>query len=480
MSIDVKNIKNINWYHQGGAILLFYSFIPYTAISSVIGYESNIIYQKGRFNMAFFDKDKESRLFWLAILKQSKDKSFIDNYIDDWRRQALLLYNFCKASFKEPVENWTDKKLSYFLNKFIKLSLNMWSRGLLIELSDPDGINLLKKFLSEHEVSLSEDRLRVLTSPRKVSFLQEELFNSYKIAKKISLNLDISDDLSKHYHRYFAMKNNWADVSDLNEEYFLNKSLEISSNLSYHKRLINDTRKELARLRKRQQYFYNSDNISQQVKNVVYMFSQMAQWRDERKLLSTAIPHSYLHKIIKRLAKENGVSFNIASFLTPSEISAWKVRSGIIDRARLRKKGTVYLCTKDYKGYWFYGEKAKRVFKALSSPADSFKDELTGAIANKGLARGRVKLVDMPEDFKKVKKGDIIVAHMTRPEYFPILNLASAIITDEGGLTCHAAIVSREFKIPCIVGTQIATKVLKDGDIVEVDANEGLVRRLKK
>ena len=57
---------------------------------------------------------------------------------------------------------------------------------------------------------------------------------------------------------------------------------------------------------------------------------------------------------------------------------------------------------------------------------------------------------------------------------------AKAIIADEGGLTCHAAIISREFKIPCIIGTKVATEVLKDGDFVEVDANQGIVRVLKK
>jgi pyruvate,water dikinase len=64
---------------------------------------------------------------------------------------------------------------------------------------------------------------------------------------------------------------------------------------------------------------------------------------------------------------------------------------------------------------------------------------------------------------------------MTLPDYVPAMKKAAAIITDEGGVTCHAAIVSRELKIPCIVGTKIATKVLKDGDMVDVNANHALV-----
>jgi pyruvate, water dikinase len=68
---------------------------------------------------------------------------------------------------------------------------------------------------------------------------------------------------------------------------------------------------------------------------------------------------------------------------------------------------------------------------------------------------------------------------MTTPDFVPIMGKAGAIITDEGGITCHAAIVSREMKIPCVVGTEIATKVLKDGDLVEVDADNGVVRKVE-
>ena len=69
---------------------------------------------------------------------------------------------------------------------------------------------------------------------------------------------------------------------------------------------------------------------------------------------------------------------------------------------------------------------------------------------------------------------------MTRPELMPAVKKAKAIVTDEGGITCHAAIISRELKIPCIIGTKIATKILKDGDFVEVDANNGVIRVLEK
>jgi pyruvate,water dikinase len=79
-----------------------------------------------------------------------------------------------------------------------------------------------------------------------------------------------------------------------------------------------------------------------------------------------------------------------------------------------------------------------------------------------------------------MEQGDVLVSDTTGPEMMIAIKKAAAIITDEGGLMSHAAIVAREFKIPCIVGTKYGTSILKDGDLVEVDANKGVVRILKK
>lgn len=106
--------------------------------------------------------------------------------------------------------------------------------------------------------------------------------------------------------------------------------------------------------------------------------------------------------------------------------------------------------------------------------------QFSGCIASRGLASGKVKLVFLPQDLDKVKKGDILVSPMTSPDFLSGIKKAAAIITDEGGILCHAAIVSREFGIPCITGTKIATKVLKDGDMVEVDANNGIVKIVER
>lgn len=107
---------------------------------------------------------------------------------------------------------------------------------------------------------------------------------------------------------------------------------------------------------------------------------------------------------------------------------------------------------------------------------------LTGRTACPGNVRGRVKIVpDEPGDesmmktLLKVNQGDIIVTQMTRPLFVVAMHKISALITDHGGMLCHAAMVAREFKIPCIVGTENATKILKDGQEIVVDADRGII-----
>ena len=104
----------------------------------------------------------------------------------------------------------------------------------------------------------------------------------------------------------------------------------------------------------------------------------------------------------------------------------------------------------------------------------------------KGEAKGRVRVIlhnkrIITKEVAQFKKGEILVTEMTRPDTVLACKKAAAIVTDEGGITSHAAIISRELKIPCIIAAKIATQVLKTGDLVEVDAtNKGVVSIIKK
>jgi len=98
---------------------------------------------------------------------------------------------------------------------------------------------------------------------------------------------------------------------------------------------------------------------------------------------------------------------------------------------------------------------------------------LRGTPASLGIVNGKVKIILDPKECKKMKKGEILVTEMTDPLYMPAIRRAKAIVTNIGGLLCHAAITSRELKIPCIVNTKKATKILKNGQKIIVYAIKG-------
>ena len=154
-------------------------------------------------------------------------------------------------------------------------------------------------------------------------------------------------------------------------------------------------------------------------------------------------------------------------------------------RPRVPDRST-YVVGKCTKWHVTTGIPARKLIQQLEKtalPQDS--SMLKGQIGNRGLYRGRVCIIpfDLTADHAKLignmKKGEVLVTGSTGPEMILACKKAGAIVTEEGGITSHAAIVSRELNIPCVIGTKVATEVLKNGDFVEVDANHGWVRKLR-
>ncbi len=168
--------------------------------------------------------------------------------------------------------------------------------------------------------------------------------------------------------------------------------------------------------------------------------------------------------------------------LTSAEIHAALKGIQKIDFKELERRQTAYtyalLSGETYIASGEHGKMISNRIDEVVNKTDTNISEFNGHSASRGHAKGKVKIALLPQDSYSLKDGEVLVCSMTGPDYVPAMKRASAVVTDEGGLLSHAAIMSREFGKPCIVGTKIATKVLKDGDIVEVDANKGIVRIL--
>jgi phosphohistidine swiveling domain-containing protein len=187
-----------------------------------------------------------------------------------------------------------------------------------------------------------------------------------------------------------------------------------------------------------------------------------------------------IKKVIEAISRASGYTMKALEHLTPEEIMAIGKENQL--RGKIKRKGNYFylnLSGQEYLTFQF--SIIKRAEKLLKTEDSTFaKNFIFGKSNFKGKVRGTVKIVYAKKDFKKFNQGDVLVTINSNPFLMPVIKKCSAIVADEGGITCHAAIISRELKIPCIIGTKIATKVFKDGDLVEVDANKGIVKLIKR
>ena len=183
-------------------------------------------------------------------------------------------------------------------------------------------------------------------------------------------------------------------------------------------------------------------------------------------------------RLLKDVARREGINWNLLLRLSNKELVGY-FKKGILpkeDVLKKRKTCAVYYGKKGIK--LILGKDALKIKPINSKPvADR---GINGNIAYPGVVKGTVRIIHNPLKYKVFNKSDILVTGMTRPDFMPLVKRAGAIITDAGGILSHAAIVARELNKPCIIGTKIATKVLHDGDLVEVDAERGVVKILKR
>lgn len=187
----------------------------------------------------------------------------------------------------------------------------------------------------------------------------------------------------------------------------------------------------------------------------------------------------YTLKLFEEIGQRLTLTLNQLRFLTPLETRKWLLDYGLKD-CELLKKRMEYcvLLMKRKQIKIFVGDEAQKVKeREILEEIDSKKQVLKGTCASPGEAVGKVKIIQNIRQMNKMEKGDVLVAQNITPDLTLAMKKASAVLSEMGGLTCHAAIISRELGIPCIVGVEHAVEILKDNEIVKVDATSGTIQR---
>lgn len=188
----------------------------------------------------------------------------------------------------------------------------------------------------------------------------------------------------------------------------------------------------------------------------------------------------FFRSMAKAISKKEGVHHELLTCLLKEEIEDYIIEKRLPSESLLKKRFEYSVLYYDKRKLTvFTGDEARGIDKQMSEE-EIPKDFVKGSSVVGGVVRGRCRIITDPHAQVDFLQGDILVSGMTRPEFVRFYNKAAAIVTDVGGRLCHAALVAREMNTPCVVGTKNATKVFKDGDYLEVNATEGIVKKVKE
>jgi len=378
------------------------------------------------------------------------------------------------SAFKK---NLSEKSNAWILGQYssyIKSNIEVYSYGLLLPLLDyqrgtflTDELNAI---LKRHK---AQKYFEILTTPLRDTFNKQQELNLLKIYSQVN-----PKKIKQHTKKYAWVHYVYQGPA-ANEEYFVDILNDFARRKINPKKELKDHIELKKQICLQQKKIISSLKLDKYEKQIIELARDSIFYKAYRRELQS---WSYYHMefLLREIGKRVGLSLHQVRMMLPGEIEDALIDKKIdVDVINERMQLVIYM-SKNAKPFLLSSAKARVWFEKNVKKEKRITrvNKFKGTVAYKGKAKGIVKIVNSPTDMEKMQQGDILVSHATNPNIMPAMRIASAIVTDEGGLTCHAAIVSREFKIPCVVGTSIAVEVLKDGDKVDVDANHGIVKKI--
>ncbi len=419
---------------------------------------------------------RDGRMLWLnewPALREVGKELFLKYIVDvkerktlraEWEKAVGRIVAYEKKIATLDLKQLKDVELKKVWDTFHSMLIDFWLPTMPVELGNYGSLDVLelelKKYITDKQ-KLAQV-MEILTAPEELSFYQQE-----------EIDLVAARDIKKHQEKYFWLKNSYASVDMLPVSFFSARKSKLDKDL---KKIFDDNLKEV-RLRKSS--VFRQFKLPKSVKHLAEAISMSVAWQDERKKYIFQ-NLQYKNLLVQEVARRFGYSYDDLLNCWNTDISriiAGENLHAVLDE---RKSGFgIYfddiidmIDAKLMLTYW------KQYAEKKVEAVDSFSGIV--ACVGRGKVQGKVRIVLDPHAIDDFVEGDVLVAPMTSPEYVFAMKKACAIITDTGGLTSHAAIVSRELKKVCLVGCKIATKVLKEGDYVEVDGESGMVTILKK
>lgn len=428
-----------------------------------INYSHFIIYFNDKKAKFYYDEIDLANM-GEAYFKKIKDLKTLKSWQEFYKKGYL-------ASVKKTGEFDPNKLKNLPFNKLVALAISLTKEitagaGIAHAL---EGIAFvsearLKEILRKYNADTAEN-FQLLSSPSQISFLSQAQTALWEIKRA---NGAKQQNLIKKFISDFGwIENNYVAANALTGKEVLAKAIKQAHPANNNAKKTQTAKQDLIKKLK----------LTAQEKFVIQTIDYGAVWQDERKkFMLKAMGRT--ERVIQEISSRLGLNLDVFKFITPQEINLKNLSNKtFLKKLKVRHPRSVYYVLGGV-GKTVSGEGLTTILSLIEKPSFQQAQELFGMVANKGFATGRVRVCQSLGDIHKVKKGEILVASMTRPEFLPAMQKAAGFVTDEGGITSHASIVSREMDKPCIIGTKLATKIFKTGDLVEVDANKGIVKKI--
>lgn len=445
-----------------------------------VSLENTLTFRDSNKTDYYVDK-KQHEKYVVGLYKLLQDEKFVKNFHGEARIKLEGILRDIRKKFKRNLAELSNSELleiyiNFVLPKVGQFYVRMWT---VFNIAEPLAVVLKKELGKSLKDNKVDGCLLKLSSQLAPNDVLRERIDFLKIANvKDELNKEaFLNRIKKHTKKYQHIPMFDFDHEPYTISYFLQELKDVknsSKELIKLKGLFVKNRKDFGKITK-------EIKPNKRLKSLLQFLKENVFLRDYRDMIRQKL-NLELREFYSEIGKRLGLEVKEAAVLTNDEIIRYLKNNKKFPRGEIKKREKNYLLIQKGNEVKIYsGDQAANKFKKELGFGKSKRiKEIKGVIACQGFAKGRVKIIYTNKDLGKVKEGDIIVATMTRQDFVPAMRKAKAIVTDEGGIICHAAVIARELGIPCIVGTKVATEILRDGDLVEVDANNGIVRVLKR
>lgn len=423
----------------------------------------------------------------LALMKKIKnDEDFGRRVYKDCIDSCENLVNVSKKASQGNLKSLSSLTLVKRLDSYFDAHLDFTPFLALPPNYEKFVIDDINKFLVKKVGSnKSEEYLQKLMTPKEYPFQVLEQINLAKIALKIKTKqkIDVGESLKGHKQKYQWLSCYNFDEDEFSTNDFRNR-LKVLQSLSFEE-LKNKTENVIDKLDRDEIEFQKTVKelgLSRKILSKIKLLREFVFLRTYRIEMNSQ-SNFYLKPLLSEISNRGKITIKQLAMMLADEIETMLIDGTVPKSINFNdRNNTAIFWLDDCKYYNAFGSEAKILIskQIVGVKQDKQVSKIKGTTASLGeTVKGKVRLLNK-NNMHEFQKGEVLVATMTSPDFVPAMHKAVAMVTDEGGVLCHAAIVSREMNKPCITGTKIATITLQNGDLVEVNTKKGFVKIIKR